>query len=266
GARERNGASIINSISSNVLIAPGLTDDRSEATLLSTFKPRLPSGQPATALDASALALLNATVPRGQFLIPTPQLNGHYSGSAVSRFQEDQGNVKIDYHLLPSNFLSATAFIANSTQYLVLPGFRGTGPNLPGFGSDDTLNHRLITVQDIHSFSSTIINEMRLGYSFNRNDTHPEEPILDSDVGIHRSNAAHFPGLAMIRIAPGTGSAIIGSTPAGEGRRAASTTTFADTVSVVRGPHALRTGAEFRYNLINFATPGSPRGQIDFQS
>ena len=39
GTRERNGASIINSLSSNVLVAPGLTDNRSEATLLATFRP-----------------------------------------------------------------------------------------------------------------------------------------------------------------------------------------------------------------------------------
>src|SRR5438132_561076 len=47
GPRERNGASI-NSLSSSVLIAPGLTDDRSEQTLLVTFRPRLPNGLPAT--------------------------------------------------------------------------------------------------------------------------------------------------------------------------------------------------------------------------
>ncbi|MEN3335039.1 MAG: hypothetical protein V7641_4404, partial [Blastocatellia bacterium] len=39
GTRETNGASVINSLSSNVLIAPGLTDDRSQSTLLNTFHP-----------------------------------------------------------------------------------------------------------------------------------------------------------------------------------------------------------------------------------
>ena len=43
GTRETNGASVINSLSSNVLIAQGLTDDRSQTTLLNTFQP-LPSG------------------------------------------------------------------------------------------------------------------------------------------------------------------------------------------------------------------------------
>ncbi|PYS59216.1 MAG: hypothetical protein DMF74_21930 [Acidobacteria bacterium] len=37
GTRERNGASRLNSISSNVLVAAGLTNDRSEQTLRATF-------------------------------------------------------------------------------------------------------------------------------------------------------------------------------------------------------------------------------------
>src|SRR3989442_9944109 len=78
GTRERNGASP-NSLSSNVLVAQGLTDDRSEQTLLRTFRPLLPGRLPATSIDPIALALLNVKLPSGQFLIPTPQANGRYS-------------------------------------------------------------------------------------------------------------------------------------------------------------------------------------------
>lgn len=64
GSRERNAASIINSISSNVLVARGLTDDRSASTLESTFG--------VATIDPASLALLNAKLPNGQFVIPTP--------------------------------------------------------------------------------------------------------------------------------------------------------------------------------------------------
>jgi carboxypeptidase family protein/TonB-dependent receptor-like protein len=266
GARERNGASIINSISSNVLIAPGLTDDRSAATLLSTFKPKLSNGQAATSIDSSALALLNTKLPNGKFLIPTPQADGHYSGSAVSRSQEDQFNANFDY-LRHRDSFSVKSFVANGPRTLVLAGFRGVGPNVPGFPSDDVQNNRLIVIQDIHSFSSSLLNDVRIGYDFFRNDTSPEEPVKDSDLGIARSNAAQFPGLGMIRIAPGSGGLIIGSEPTNsDGRRANSTTTLADTVSVSRGTHNFRTGAEFRYNMVNFDLKTFSRGQIDFQN
>src|SRR5438046_2794351 len=88
GTRERNGASR-NSLTSSVLVAQGLTDDRSQQTLLATFRP-------ATSIDPVALALLNAKLPGGQFLIPTPQADGHYSGSAISTYREDQFNTTVD--------------------------------------------------------------------------------------------------------------------------------------------------------------------------
>jgi hypothetical protein len=88
GTRERNGASVINSLSSNILIAPGLTNDRSAQTLLNTFKPVLPNGQPATTINPTALALLQAKLPSGEFLIPTPQVSGRYSGSTPSNYIE----------------------------------------------------------------------------------------------------------------------------------------------------------------------------------
>src|SRR5439155_6006838 len=60
GTRERNGASS-NSLSSSISVSPpGLTDDRSQQTLLSTFRPQLPNGLPATSINSVALALLNA--------------------------------------------------------------------------------------------------------------------------------------------------------------------------------------------------------------
>src|SRR5215471_2523572 len=70
GSGERNAASIINSISSNILVDPKLTDDRSVSTLESTYQ--------ISSIDPASLALLNAKLPNGQFLIPTQQANGLY--------------------------------------------------------------------------------------------------------------------------------------------------------------------------------------------
>lgn len=156
GTRETNGSSAVNSLSSNVLIAPGLTDDRSEATLLATFKPTLPNGQPATAIDPPALALLNAILPAGQFAIPTPQANGRYSGSTPSYFQEDQFNSNLDWRVTQNDLLAVKFFFANTPQTLTLPSFRGTGPNVPGFGNDQINNNRVLALQEVHTFRSSL--------------------------------------------------------------------------------------------------------------
>jgi hypothetical protein len=255
GSRERNAASIINSISSNVLVAPGLTDDRSASTLESTFG--------VATIDPASLALLNAKLPNGQFLIPTPQANGLFSGSSPSTFQEDQFNTNADFRLSNSNSLAVKFFFANTPQFLALPSFRNTGPNVPGYGSDFTLNNRVAAIQDIHFFNPSLTNELRLGYTLNSNDTIPQEPVTDAEIGVTRANANDLPGLPMVRIAPAAGGVIVG-TATNMNPAKPSVTTLADSLSFLRRNHTLRTGFEIRYNEVNFTQGAFTRGQIDF--
>lgn len=262
GTRERNGASP-NSLSASVLVAPGLSDDRSEQTLLRTFRPMLPGRLPATSIHPIALALLNVKLHSGQFLIPTPQANGRYSGSAPSRFREDQFNSNIDHRISERNWLAVKFFFSNAPTTLALPA---TGGNVPGFSSDQEQNNRIISFQDVHSFSSRVINEARIGYNFIRNDNFPQAPVKDSDVGIRRVNANSLPGLPLIRIAPNAGGVSIGTAALPDGRAAMSSTTVADTLSITRGKHSIRTGAEVIYYQHNFTNNQNSRGGIDFQS
>jgi len=265
GTRERNGASRINSLSSNILVAPGLTNDRSAQTLLNTFKPVLATGQPATSINPAALALLNAKLPNGQFLIPTPTAaNGTYSGSTTSSYREDQFNANLDYRFNEKNTLAVKFFFFNAPQTLVLPSFLGGGPNVPGYGNDQKNNGRLFSLQYVRVFSPNVINEARFGYNFIRVDAFPQELVKDSDVGITRTNAGIFPGLPLIRIAPAAGGIVIGTSPTIDVRATAPSTTLADTLSITHGKHNLRVGTEIRYNENNYVLNFFTRGQIDF--
>jgi hypothetical protein len=266
GTRETNGASIINSLSSNILIAPGLTDDRSQATLLNTFHPLLANGQPATSINPITLALLNTKLASGSYLIPTPQAGGRYSGSTPSKYDENQFNANIDYRLGEKDTLAVKFFFFNAPQTLVLPSFLGGGPNVPGFGNRQQNNGRLLSLQYIRMFSPTFVNEVRAGYNFLRVDAFPQEPVKDSDVGIARANAAAFPGLPLIRVAPAAGGFVIGTSATIDVKATAPSTTLADTVSITKGHHTLRAGGEFRYNENNYVLNFFTRGQIDFLS
>ncbi len=259
GTREANGASALNSLSSNVLIAPGLTNDRSPAALAALSTSLGLNGT----VHPAAAALLQAKLPNGQFLIPTPQANGRYSASAVSRFREVQFNANVDYHGGKSDWLALKVFFANAPSVLVLPSFRGTGPNVPGFGFDQANNVRLAVVQDVRALSSRVFNEARIGYNIHLNKAIPQEPVNDSDIGIRRANASVRPGLPLIRIAPAAGGLVIG-TPTNIAPAFPSVTTFADTLSDQRGKQTFRIGAEVRYNQVNFNSDSFTRGQIDF--
>jgi Carboxypeptidase regulatory-like domain len=272
GTREHNGASRINSLSSNVLISPPgvggaiLTDDRSAAALsaLATAE-----GVPGGTVNSVAQALLQAKLPNGRFLIPSPNGTGanagRFTGTTPSSYDEDQFNSNANLRLSSSNSLAVKFFFANTSQFLVLPSFRGTGPNVPGYGTDQTFNNRLISIQDIHTFTATLTNELRVGYAFNSNNTFPQEPVTDAEVGISRPNAAELPGLPLIRIAPAAGGVIIG-TPTSISPTRAFVGTLADSLTMLRGKHTLSTGMEIRYNGVNFTAQNFTRGQIDFQS
>ena len=255
GTREKNAASILNSISSGVLIDPKLTDDRSEATLKTTFA--------LSSIHPAALALLNERVADGQFLIPTPQANGRYFGSSVSEFTENQFNGNTDFRFTDKNWLSVKLFWANAPFYLALPSFRGTGANVPGFGTDQAGNVRTVAIQDAHSFSPQTVNELRVGYNTHRNYISPSQPVNDSDVGITRSNANTYPGLGLLRIAPGAGGITLG-TPTSVSPAFTSVTTAADTVAMNRGSHFIRVGGEIRFNEVSLAQEQFTRGQVDF--
>src|SRR6266446_2103164 len=254
GTRERNGASI-NSLSSEVLIASGLTDDRSEQTLRKTFNVPL--------VSPISLALLNVKLPGGQFLIPTPQANGRYSGSTISTYHEDQFNANLDYRISKKNWLAVKYFLSKSPQLLAL--FQGV--NVPGFPAHQKGLNQLISIQDIHAFSSNVINEARIGYNFLRINNSPEEPVKDSDVGITRSNAGTFPGLPLIRIAASADGIAFGTaTIIIDQKITAPSATLGDILSITRGRHIIRTGTELIYYQENSTENLNTRGQIDFNT
>jgi len=256
--RERNGASIINSLSSNVLVDPRLTSNRSAATLQATY------GFP---INPVALALLNAKLADGTFLIPTPTAaNGTYTGSTPSVFDENQFNANVDYRYNEKNTFAFKFYFSNAPQTLVLPSFLGGGPNVPGFGNFQQNNNRLATVQYTHIFSPTVFNELRAGYNFIRVDAFPQEPVKDSDVGITRSNANLFPGLGLVQINPAAGGVTIGTSATIDVKAVAPSTTLADTLSITKGNHNLRVGGEFRYNENNYVLNFFTRGQVQFAS
>lgn len=258
GSRERNGATD-QSLYRNVLIANGLTDDRSEATLLSTFQPLLPDGvTPAVSIDPVALALLNARLPNGKFLIPTPQIGGRVSGTEPSTYRDDQFNANLDLNLGRKDMASAKFFFSNFPQFDALGE-----ATLPGFGTDEDNGNRVLALQETHTFSPRLLNEARIGFNFIRNRVSAREPLRDSDVGIVRPTADIFPGMPKILLARDAGGAVIGS-PFLTIDLTMPSLTAADSILLQHGRHLLRAGGEFQYCRTYGRGNVDTYGEIDF--
>lgn len=255
GMRETNGATD-QSLYKSVLIAPGLTDDRSAATLMSTFQ--------VSSVDPVSLQLLNVKLPDGKFLIPTPEKDGRVTGTAPSTYHEEQFNTNLDLRFSARDSLEAKFFFADAPEFWALGGSTfSSGPSLPGFGTQRNVNNRVLSIQEIHMLSPKAVNEARFGYNFISTHEVPQESVRDSDVGISRATADTFPGLPLILLGRESGAGMIGSSPITI-QGSSPSLSLVDVLSLQRGKHSLRMGGEFRSYQWNAHASVNAYGEIDF--
>ncbi len=113
---------------------------------------------PASRLDPVAQNLLNTLVP-----LPNNP-DGTYSASAPAPVTDDQGMLRIDHQLTDANRLSGTLFLDRSNT--VQPFASAT--QIPNYAiSTTTYSQNNIVMSDNWSFSPTLLNEARAGYTLN---------------------------------------------------------------------------------------------------
>lgn len=260
GTRERNGASLSNSISS-VFIDPRLTDtNRTPAGLSAAF------GLPAVAINPISVALLNAKLSNGQFAIPSAATpSGVTPISSVSRFREDQFNINIDHRFNDSDSFSGKFFFATNPTVQALYSFAGlfNANQLPGFGGSLENEQRLLSLSETHIFSPALINDFRFGFSRLRVTSTPEEPFTNAQFGINNPIANVFPGMSTIGV---VGQWTIGSNAFADQSSRINLFQIGDTVSLTRGRHQIRLGGEVRRGQVNFYFNAFSRGQMNFSS
>ena len=139
-------------------------------------------------------------------------MQGRVTGTALSTYHEDQFNTNFDYRAGTRDSLIGKFFFAHAPLFSALSGSNfGTSASLPGFGTQMTIDNRVLSLEEIHTFSPTAVNEVRFGYSFIRHDELPQESVKDSSLGIQRSTASQYPGLPLILLARDQGGASIGT-------------------------------------------------------
>ncbi|HZB45235.1 MAG TPA: carboxypeptidase-like regulatory domain-containing protein, partial [Pyrinomonadaceae bacterium] len=214
GTRERNGASLNNSLTFPVLPVGLRDDNRTAAGLAATF------GLPAASISPITVALLNARLPSGELAIPSPNATGLAANagvltprSGVSTFRENQFNANFDYTFNQDHTLSVKNFFASNPTFQSNYNFAGLGNGplqLPGTGGDLDIIQALSSIADTYVFSPDVINQARFGFSRLRVTSVPEEPFTASEFGITNPLANRFPGLPTITV---TGLFNIGSSP-----------------------------------------------------
>ncbi len=210
-----------------------------------------------------ALALLNFKLPDGGYAIPSPQtiLPGGVGQSLFSvpaRYREDQFSANLDHNFSKENQLSGRFFYSRAPTSEPFTPF---GANLPGWGTNQTERNHVFVLSDVHVFKPNLINVARFGFVRFNGFAGVNEPINSSDVGIATpSGLPEIPAISIL------GLFTIGS--AGDPFFFENTNTFVwqDTVSLTRGRHSLRIGAEAKRHQLDVDVPFVSDGFLFFLS
>jgi len=295
GTRQVNG---LDNTSVSNLILPGLTGDRSAATLAAEFCPANHPGDAryqtyaggkqldcanqntgaTAAINPIALHLLQMKGGNGQYLIPTPQTTissgtnaglGFSSYSMPSTYDEDHYLGNGDYAMSARDMLSARVFTATVAQLRTFgsPGGYPGAPIVPGFGAaqalaaTDVASSLRLTTQ----VTPNTVNEAVMAFTRNRTDTHGVATPSAPQVGMTPVDPL-FPEPPEITVLGPMGSfRLFGSDP-NDNHFETRTYSWADNLSRVRGRHRLRGGGVFLDQYNGRSDTGGARGKIAFQT
>lgn len=262
GTRERNGASLNNSLMSPSIPAGLRDNNRTAAGLSAAFN------VPVAAINPVILSVLNARLPNGQFLIPSSSgaPNGLTPISGLSRFTENQFNANFDWRLNDKHTISSKNFFASNPTFQANYNFAGLGngvTQLPGTGGSLDIIQDLNSITDTYVFSPNVVNQARFGFSRLRVTSVPEEPFNAAGFGINSPLRNLFPGMPTFTV---TGLFTTGSSPFADQSSRINAFTYGDTLSIVAGNHRLRIGGEYRRSQVNFYFNAFSRGQLIFSS
>jgi Carboxypeptidase regulatory-like domain/TonB dependent receptor len=254
GTRQRNGLDL--NCSSSMTEAP-ITNDRSAAALGALFAGQtgvvggtVPIAADGSNINPVALALLNAKLSNGQYLIPTPQTvnpsvpfdsQGTLVFSQACPFTEDQFMTNADWEMSPKSKLMGRFFFANSAITYTLPETNLTGGGSPpGSPVNLTQDFRNFSLTHTYIFTPTLLNEAEVAYhrifatfqqepSFSWSQVGATVVPQDNDIPAIAIDAAGSTGLSL----GGNGQTVL---------IAENTFTYQDSVSWTKGKHTFRFG------------------------
>jgi hypothetical protein len=276
GTRQING--VASQGTSSVTLPGALTSDRSAATLGAEFchSPTFPakSGVPNPASDQVAcdgsninpisLQLLNAKLPDGTYVIPTPQIilsngSGFSYFSIGAPFHEEQASFNLDYVLSPKNTFSGRFFYSYAPNINEFTS--STEP--PGAARKDINGDELISGKLTTLLSSNLVNEARFSSYYIRSTRYSLFPVTATDFDVTPASST-FPVLPVISITS-AGFAFGGGTTDNEFTPVYSYE-WSDQLSWTHGRHTLRFGFDQQRNAMNICSCGKTRGQLTFQT
>ncbi len=183
----------------------------------------------------------DSTIQKLLQLLPAPNSGNNFVSSASALASIDQGTADINHQIGQNDQLHGYYAIQNDSRNEPLaPTVADT---IPGYGDARPARRQLLTLNETHVFSSTAVNEARLGFNRISISFTPVFSANPASYGIDNGIVSNV-GLPQTTI---TSLGLTFGGPALEPQGRGDTTgVFSDTFSLLRGNHSLKFGGEFR--------------------
>lgn len=195
----------------------------------------------------------------------TDRLAGNYLANPVKTLDDYQADVRIDHNISGNDRLFGRFSMENAKQYLPtgLPDFGATG----GFSSNQTFKTRArnVALSQTHIFKNNTINQFTAGYNriFNYITSFGYLSNKSQELGIPGANLGTDETSSLTRM---TFTNFVGIGDRGFSPFQGGTNVFhySDTVSMVKGAHALNIGGTARFMQLNLLGDTALAGQFSF--
>ena len=223
-------------------------------------------------LPASRISPISQTVQN--ILYPDPNLQGvgaygldrNYTSDPGQHFDSDVYSFRGDHRISENNFFFARVGITKTN------GDNNAGPLNDGYGSGGIVSNipgRSVVISDTHTFTPTLVNELKLGFNrtvFSNTDYNFGRDV-QSLLGIQGiANPGNDPGIAgMPQFSFGGAIPIASSTSQNQSGSAQNTYQIIDNISWFRGRHTIKFGVDLRHMQVNDKNqPLNVRGSYSF--
>lgn len=250
----------------------GLTDDRSAQGIINAIQSSFGKTITASQISPVSMAMLNAKLPNGQYLIPSAQITNPTLATTLgydvveqgpnAKSNVDQGIANIDYAASDRDRLTGRYYIQENPT---TNPFGAVGSVL-GFPQQLSAGSQVGSIQNTVVLSPALTWEQRAGFTRLHAYSHTSQAFSPQDFGISLLGSKAFPQLEIDTSDPTISQNLeFGpSTSFGNAGMYQNQWEFATKLNWVKGPHTLSFGAQWDHTQLNIINNNTNTDIVEF--
>ncbi len=257
----------------DVTVPLNLTNDRTAQGIINEIQADYGKTITANQINPAAMNLLNAKLPNGEFLIPTPQY-GAVQAAALgydavvtgpdSLSTVDQGIVDVDYEFSSRDRLSGKYYVQNDPTTNPF----GSVGSLLGFSQQLLAGSQVFSLTNTATLSPTLTWSQQFGFTRLRAYAGTQQGFTPSQMDISLLGSATFPQFDITHDDPnlGYGLEFGPSTSFGDAGMYQNQWEYGSTLNLVKGKSTISTGFQLNHTQLNVINNNTNTDTLDFAS